>query len=98
MDDNVGAERVAVAKDQALPGDDPCAVQGTGVTYATSVQGADHTAGYTIAANILTGAVNPLKSEGQSYLSHNLQIFSAALNASGMCLVRVKSKWNCPVS
>lgn len=81
-----GVERVPVVKDQALPGYDPRAVQGIGVTYATSTQGADHTAGYTIAANVLTGAVNPLKPEGQVDLSRYLQIFSAALDATGMCL------------
>ncbi|MFZ3115389.1 MAG: aldehyde ferredoxin oxidoreductase C-terminal domain-containing protein [Syntrophales bacterium] len=81
-----GVERVPVVKDQALPGYDPRAVQGIGVTYATSTQGADHTAGYTIAANVVTGAVNPLKPEGQVDLSRYLQIFSAALDATGMCL------------
>ena len=82
----MGVEWVTVVKDQALPGDDPRAVQGIGVTYATSAQGAEHTAGYIIAANILTGAVNPLKPEGQLNPSHNLQIFSAALDATGLCL------------
>ena len=45
-----------------LPAYDPRSVQGIGVTYATSTQGADHTAGYTITANILGvgGTVDPL--------------------------------------
>ena len=38
---------------QALPAYDPRAVQGIGVTYATTTMGADHTAGYAVATNIL---------------------------------------------
>ena len=62
-----GVERVPVVKNQALPAYDPRAVQGIGVTYATSTMGADHTAGYAVATNILKvgGFVDPLKPEGQ---------------------------------
>ncbi len=83
-----GVERVPVVKGQALPAYDPRAVQGMGVTYATSTQGADHTAGYAVTANILGvgGNVDPLKSDGQIELSRNLQIATAAIDASGMCL------------
>ena len=83
-----GVERVPVVKNQALPAYDPRAVQGIGVTYATSTMGADHTAGYAIATNILKvgGFVDPLKTEGQVELSRNLQIATAAVDATGMCL------------
>ena len=83
-----GIERVPVVKSQALPAYDPRAVQGIGVTYATSTMGADHTAGYAIATNILKvgGDVDPLKPEGQVELSRNLQIASAAIDSTGMCL------------
>jgi aldehyde:ferredoxin oxidoreductase len=83
-----GVERVPVVKSQALPAYDPRAVQGIGVTYATSTQGADHTAGYAIATNILKcgGDVDPLKPEGQVELSRNLQIATAAIDSTGMCL------------
>jgi aldehyde:ferredoxin oxidoreductase len=83
-----GVERVPVVKNQALPAYDPRAVQGIGVTYATSTQGADHTAGYAIATNILKvgGFVDPLKTEGQVELSRNLQIATAAIDSTGMCL------------
>ncbi len=83
-----GVERVPVVKNQALPAYDPRAVQGIGVTYATSTMGADHTAGYAIATNILKvgGFVDPLKTEGQVDLSRNLQIATAAIDATGMCL------------
>jgi aldehyde:ferredoxin oxidoreductase len=83
-----GVERVPVVKNQALPAYDPRAVQGIGVTYATSTMGADHTAGYAVATNILGvgGKVDPLKSEGQVELSKNLQIATAAVDSTGMCL------------
>jgi len=50
-----------------------------GVTYATSPMGGDHTAGYTIATNILKagGYVDPLSKEGQIKLSRDLQIAKA---------------------
>jgi aldehyde:ferredoxin oxidoreductase len=83
-----GVERVPVVKNQALPAYDPRAIQGIGVTYATSTMGADHTAGYAIATNILkvVGFVDPLKTEGQIELSRNLQIATAAIDSTGMCL------------
>ncbi len=83
-----GVERVPVVKGQALPAYDPRAVQGIGVTYATSTQGADHTAGYAVATNILKvgGDVDPLKPKGQVELSRNLQIATAAIDSTGMCL------------
>jgi aldehyde:ferredoxin oxidoreductase len=83
-----GVERVPVVKGQALPAYDPRAVQGMGVTYATSTMGADHTAGYAVATNLLKvgGDVNPLIPEGQIELSRNLQIATAAIDATGMCL------------
>lgn len=83
-----GVERVPVVKNQALPAYDPRAVMGIGVTYATSPMGADHTAGYAVAANIMKvgGYVDPLSPEGQIELSRNLQIATAAVDSTGMCL------------
>ncbi len=83
-----GIERVPVVKGQAMPAYDPRAVQGIGVTYATSPMGADHTAGYAVTANVLKvgGDVNALKPEGQVELSRNLQIATAAIDSTGMCL------------
>lgn len=83
-----GIERVPVVKGQAMPAYDPRAVKGIGVTYATSPMGADHTAGYAVATNILKvgGFVDPLKSEGQIELSRNLQIATASVDSTGMCL------------
>ncbi len=83
-----GVERVPVVKGQSMPAYDPRAVQGIGVTYATTTMGADHTAGYAVATNILGvgGSVDALKPEGQIELSRNLQIATAAIDATGMCL------------
>ncbi len=80
--------RVPVVKNQAIPAYDPRAIKGIGITYATSTQGADHTMGYTIATNILGvgGTLDPLTKEGQVELSRNLQIATAAIDSTGMCL------------
>jgi len=83
-----GIERAPVVKGQAMPAYDPRAVKGIGVTYATSPMGADHTAGYAVATNLLKvgGDVDPLKPEGQIELSRNLQIATAVIDACGFCL------------
>ena len=83
-----GVERVPIVKGQAMPAYDPRAVKGMGVTYATSPMGADHTAGYAVTSDILKvgGFVDPLKAEGQVELSRGLQIATAAVDSTGMCL------------
>ncbi len=83
-----GIARVPTVKGQSMPAYDPRAAQGIGVTYATSTMGADHTAGYAISQNILGvgGKVDPLKPDGQVELSRALQIATAGLDATGMCL------------
>ncbi len=83
-----GVERVPVVKRQSMPAYDPRAVQGIGVTYATTTMGADHTAGYSVTANLLGvgGNVDGTKPEGQVELSRNLQVATAAIDATGMCL------------
>ncbi|HWI41686.1 MAG TPA: aldehyde ferredoxin oxidoreductase C-terminal domain-containing protein [Verrucomicrobiae bacterium] len=83
-----GVTRVPVVKGQGIPAYDPRTVKGIGITYATSTQGADHTAGYAVATNILKvgGFVDPLKNDGQVELSRNLQIATAAIDSTGLCL------------
>lgn len=83
-----GLTRVPVVKGQSIPAYDPRAVKGVGVTYATTTMGADHTAGYSVTANILKvgGDVNPLDKAGQVDLSRNLQIATAAVDSTGLCL------------
>ena len=83
-----GITRVPIVKNQSIPAYDPRSIKGIGITYATSTMGADHTAGYTIATNILNvgGFVDPLKKDGQVELSRNLQIATAAIDSTGMCI------------
>lgn len=83
-----GVTRVPVVKNQAIPAYDPRSVKGIGVTYATTTMGADHTSGYAIATNVLNvgGKVDPLSNEGQVELSRNLQIATAAIDSTGLCL------------
>jgi len=83
-----GVFRVPVVKDQAIPAYDPRAIKGMGLTYATTTMGADHTAGYCVSANILSvgGNIDPLKKEGQIEYSRAMQIGTAAIDSTGMCL------------
>ncbi|MFN2354044.1 MAG: aldehyde ferredoxin oxidoreductase C-terminal domain-containing protein, partial [Desulfopila sp.] len=83
-----GVSRVPVVKNQAIPAYDPRAIKGIGITYATSTMGADHTMGYSIATNILNvgGSLDPMSKDGQVELSRNLQIATAAIDSTGMCL------------
>ncbi len=77
----MGVERVPVVKGQALSAYDPRAIKGTGVTYATSPQGADHTAGLTIRAK-----VDHLDPRGQAELSRNAQYNMAGYDSLGACV------------
>jgi aldehyde:ferredoxin oxidoreductase len=83
-----GVTRVPVVKNQGIPAYDPRSVKGIGITYCTTPMGADHTSGYTIATNILNvgGTVDPLSKVGQVDLSRNLQIATAAIDSTGMCI------------
>ena len=83
-----GVTHVPVVKGQSMPAYDPRAVQGMGVTYATSTMGADHTIGYSIAPNILKvgGDLDPLKPDGQVEMSRNLQVATAMIDSAGLCL------------
>jgi aldehyde:ferredoxin oxidoreductase len=79
----LGVRRVPAAVGQAIPGYDPRSLKGNGVTYATSPQGADHTAGNAFGAR---KEVNPLGTQGQKELSLKLQIIAAMLDSTGLCL------------
>ena len=83
-----GITRIPVVKGQSMPAYDPRAVKGIGVTYATTPMGADHTAGYSVAPNILKvgGDIDPLSPEGQVELSRGLQIATSFLDSAGLCL------------
>jgi aldehyde:ferredoxin oxidoreductase len=79
----LGIQRVPTAMGQAMPGYDPRSLKGNGVTYCTSPQGADHTAGNAFGAR---NQVNPLGTEEQKELSFKLQLISAVLDSTGLCL------------
>jgi aldehyde:ferredoxin oxidoreductase len=83
-----GLTRVPVVKNQGIPAYEPRAVKGQGVSYATTPMGADHTTGYAVATNILRvgGYIDPLKKDGQLELSRNLQISTAFIDSTGMCI------------
>ncbi|MFX0081723.1 MAG: aldehyde ferredoxin oxidoreductase family protein [Candidatus Hodarchaeota archaeon] len=83
----LGVTRIPTVKGQGLPAYDPRPIKGIGVTYATTPMGADHTAGYAIATEIMGvgGEADP-RDPKKSELSRNLQIATAAVDASGYCL------------
>lgn len=76
-----GVERVPVVKGQAISAYDPRAIKGTGVTYATTPQGADHTCGLTIRAK-----VDHLDPQGQVELSRSAQMSMAGYDTLGACV------------
>jgi len=78
-----GVRRIPVIKGQAIPGYDPRALKGNGVTYVTSPMGADHTAGNAFET---LKTLDPLKAEGQVAASRRLQIRAALLDTLGLCL------------
>ncbi len=83
-----GVTQVPTVKGQGMPAYEPRAVKGIGITYMTTPMGADHTAGYTIAPEILSvgGEVDPLKAEGKAELSRAFQATTAFVDSSGYCL------------
>lgn len=73
-------ERVPVVKGQAMSAYEPRSIKGTGLTYATSPQGADHTAGLTIRAQ-----VDHLDPNAQKAVSLNAQLNNAGYDTLGAC-------------
>lgn len=71
-------DRIPAVRGQAIPGHDPRAVKGIGVTYATSPMGADHTAGLTYRM--------PRERKGQAANSLRFQVQSAVCDTMGYCL------------
>jgi aldehyde:ferredoxin oxidoreductase len=96
----LGIDRVPVVKGQCLTGYDPRAIQGIGVTFATTPMGADHTAGYAVISNVLGvgGRVHPLRAEGQVDLSRRLQVRTAAIDATGLCYFILSATHDVPES
>lgn len=78
--------RVPAVKGQGIAAYDPRAMQGNGVTYATSTMGADHTAGNLI-GDYLAGKLNPVSPDGQVEASRNIQIQMGFVDNTGLCLL-----------
>ncbi|GAB6174547.1 aldehyde ferredoxin oxidoreductase C-terminal domain-containing protein [Paradesulfitobacterium aromaticivorans] len=78
-----GVERVPAVKGQSMSAYDPRALKGTGVTYATSTMGADHTAGNALPGR---GGLKPDQVEGQIALSRNLQVWTMVCDILGVCI------------
>jgi aldehyde:ferredoxin oxidoreductase len=72
----LGLSRVPVVKGQGVPAHDPRVELGTGVTYATSPMGADHTAG------LIYKAGSPAEMVQES---RQAQIVMAAVDSLGLC-------------
>ena len=83
--EKLGSKRIPHVKGQSLAAYDPRGLKGTGVTYATSPMGADHTCGNAI-PNPLTPEYNPGSPEGQGQVSRLLQVYHAAIDSLGICL------------
>ncbi|MFW9823970.1 MAG: aldehyde ferredoxin oxidoreductase family protein [Candidatus Thorarchaeota archaeon] len=83
----LGVTRIPTSKGQGFPAYDPRAIKGIGVTYATTPMGADHTAGYAVAPEIMGvgGQADP-RDPKKAEISRNLQVATAALDATGYCL------------
>lgn len=77
----LGVTQVPVVKGQSMSAYEPRAIKGTGVTDATSPQGADHTAGNTIRAKL-----DHLDPKVQAAASRVAQINMAGYDALGACI------------
>ncbi|MBO8171322.1 MAG: aldehyde ferredoxin oxidoreductase [Bacillaceae bacterium] len=75
-----GVRKVPVVKGQAMPAYDPRSIKGLGVTFATSPQGADHTAGQTVRAQ-----VDHHSPEGQVKISQKSQVVNTIYDNLGLC-------------
>lgn len=86
-----GVKRVAAVKGQGMSGYDPRAIKGTGVTFATSPMGADHTAGNVLPmrggyhADIIEGEKDSTESGEKIRISRDLQIMVALCDSLGFC-------------
>ena len=76
----LGAKRIPAVKHQAISGYDPRNTKGTGITYATCPQGADHTAALT-----MDRAFDDCGRTAQAYASNKLQV-AICFSDSMMCL------------
>jgi aldehyde:ferredoxin oxidoreductase len=84
--DKLGVKRIPHVKGQCLSGYDPRILKGTGLTFATSPQGADHTAGI-----VLPGphdpTYNPVGTTDQASRSRFMQSWMAMVDTLGLCMM-----------
>jgi aldehyde:ferredoxin oxidoreductase len=75
-------------KGQEFPAYDSRAIQGMGLTYATSNRGACHLRSYTVSSEILGIPVktDPLATEGKPALVKAFQDATAVFDAAGICI------------
>ncbi|KEJ91546.1 aldehyde ferredoxin oxidoreductase C-terminal domain-containing protein [Synergistes jonesii] len=79
---HLGVKRIPTVKGQAIAGYDPRSLKGTGVTYATCPQGADHTSG-----NLLGAAnLNPIDKTGTPEASFGIQVAMCTMDSIGICI------------
>ncbi len=71
-------DRIPVAKGQAMPAWDPRPLKATGITYASSAMGADHTAGLVIDPKI--------SGEDAVVASQEIQVINAICDSTGFCM------------
>jgi aldehyde:ferredoxin oxidoreductase len=81
MGDEYNIIHVPCVKRQAMSAYEPRSIKGTGITYATTPQGADHTSGLTIRAQ-----VNHLDPMVQRDVSLNAQLNMAGYDTLGACI------------
>ena len=83
----LGVERIPTVKRQALAAYDPRVLKGTGVTYATSPMGADHTSGNVLPKSKLPDGTTPeiTSSDYQVELSGYYQQLAVILDSMGLC-------------
>jgi len=86
--EKLNAKRVPQVKGQGISAYDPRVFKGMGVTYATSPQGADHTAGAAIAgrtANQNKDYGELTENKGKFDLSYELQLYTIVMDLMGCC-------------
>ena len=78
----LGVQRIPVVKGQSISAWEPRVLKATGVTYATSPMGADHTCGNALPSM----GYDPHVPEGQAKKSLDMQKYWAGIDTLGMCL------------
>lgn len=76
----LGVTRIPTVKKQTMSAYDPRGVKGTGITYATTPMGADHTAGLTVFF-----PVDHHEKEGQFDISRKMQLQRTMYDCIGLC-------------